>query len=196
MQEEKIKKLQNKINKKNSYSNISEFQITKNDEIAKKDEIIKKLREKIIYLENKIKILEKGKIKIKSRNTSLNNTLIFKTDKTKKIYLRTQNIYNTKLIPLDKELLKAKLNKKKKNLVEFLDVKKIIQKNKNHSYYNSETAEEFCNKITKGNAHFHTHHPEYIGTVKFRIQYFFQLNKKTEEKIHILEKCSGIKIKN
>ena len=133
-----IKKTEH-LNKKNSYSNISEFQITKNDEIAKKDEIIKKLREKIIYLENKIKILEKGKIKIKSRNTSLNNTLIFKTDKTKKIYLRTQNIYNTKLIPLDKELLKAKLNKKKKNLVEFLDVKKIIQKNKNHSYYNSET---------------------------------------------------------
>ena len=133
-----IKKTEH-LNKKNSYSNISEFQITKNDEIAKKDEIIKKLREKIIYLENKIKILEKGKIKIKSRNTSLNNTLIFKTDKTKKIYLRTQNIYNAKLIPLDKELLKAQLNKKKKNLVEFLDVKKIIQKNKNHSYYNSET---------------------------------------------------------
>jgi len=63
-------------------------------------------------------------------------------------------------------------------------------------HYYTKTAEEFCNKITKGNAHFHTHHPEYIGAVKFRIQYFFQLNKKTEEKIHILEKCSGIKIKN
>ena len=30
-------------------------------------------------------------------------------------------------------------------------------------HYYTKTAEEFCNKITKGNAHFHTHHPEYIG---------------------------------
>ena len=62
-------------------------------------------------------------------------------------------------------------------------------------HYYTKTAEEFCNKITKGNAHFHKNHPEYIGTIKFRINYFFNLNKKTEEKLSILEKCSNTKLK-
>ena len=52
-------------------------------------------------------------------------------------------------------------------------------------HYYTKTAEEFCNKLTKGNAHFHKHHPKYIDVIKFRIQYFFQLNKITEEKINI-----------
>ena len=48
--------------------------------LTKKDKLINKLKEKIVFLENKIKYLEKEKIK--SRNEYLNNTLLLKTEKS------------------------------------------------------------------------------------------------------------------
>lgn len=59
-------------------------------------------------------------------------------------------------------------------------------------HYSTKTAEEFCYKIKKGNAHYHKKHPNYIQNLKNRVFFFFFLNKITKEKIEILEKCSGI----
>ena len=59
-------------------------------------------------------------------------------------------------------------------------------------HYYTKTAEEFCYKIKKGNAHFHKNHPNYIQSIENRISFFFFLNKITKEKIQILEKCLGI----
>lgn len=61
-------------------------------------------------------------------------------------------------------------------------------------HYYTKTAEEFCNKLNKGNAHFHKNHPEYQGSIKLRLRYFFKINKMTKEKINILEKCTNIKL--
>ena len=115
-----------KFEKKNSKSNLSEYQTVAKEEITKKDELIKKLKEKIIFLENKIKFLEKGKTKTKSRsrNDSLNNTLILKTEKSYsyKKFNQTNNNSNKSTIPVDKNLLKEKLNKRKKNLFEIMKI--------------------------------------------------------------------------
>ena len=117
------------LHNKSSQSNLSEYHIKK-EQIAQKDELIQKLQERIKFLENKIKILENNtssKSKNRSRNTTLNNTLILKTEKSsnKHIYTRTNSRINKTIIPLDKQLLKAKLIKKKKNLFELIDLNKI-----------------------------------------------------------------------
>ena len=128
-----------KFEKKNSKSNLSEYQTVAKDEITKKDELIKKLKEKIIYLENKIKFLEKGKTKTKSRsrNDSLNNTLILKTEKSYsyKKFNQTNNNSNKSTIPVDKNLLKEKLNKRKKNLFEIMKIHKLFKNCKNSSFH-------------------------------------------------------------
>ena len=56
-------------------------------------------------------------------------------------------------------------------------------------HYYTKTVEEFCNKLKKGNAHFHKNHKQYQSVIKNRIKYFFRLNRKTNEKIYILKKC-------
>ncbi len=138
----KIKKPK-KLENKKSTSNLSEYQTIKKEELTKKDELIKSLKEKIIFLENKIKYLEKDKTKkqTRSRNEydSLNNVLILKTEKSHsyKSFNRTNNINKT-VIPLDKHLLKEKLSKRKKNLFALININKLSQKNKNSSLYGSE----------------------------------------------------------
>lgn len=128
-----------KFEKKNSKSNLSEYQTVAKEEITKKDELIKKLKEKIIFLENKIKFLEKGKTKTKSRsrNDSLNNTLILKTEKSYsyKKFNQTNNNSNKSTIPVDKNLLKEKLNKRKKNLFEIMKIHKLFKNCKNCSFH-------------------------------------------------------------
>ena len=128
-----------KFEKKNSKSNLSEYQTVAKEEITKKDELIKKLKEKIIYLENKIKFLQKGKTKTKSRsrNDSLNNTLILKTEKSYsyKKFNQTNNNSNKSTIPVDKNLLKEKLNKRKKNLFEIMKIHKLFKNCKNSSFH-------------------------------------------------------------
>ena len=128
-----------KFEKKNSKSNLSEYQTVAKEEITKKDELIKKLKEKIIFLENKIKFLEKGKTKTKSRsrNDSLNNTLILKTEKSYsyKKFNQTNNNSNKSTIPVDKNLLKEKLNKRKKNLFEIMKIHKLFKNFKNSSFH-------------------------------------------------------------
>ena len=52
-------------------------------------------------------------------------------------------------------------------------------------HYHIKTVEEFCNKIKKGNAHFHNYHPNYMNVTKNRIYLFFSLNKITKKKIKI-----------
>ena len=56
-------------------------------------------------------------------------------------------------------------------------------------HYFTKTAEEFCYKLKRGNAHFHKNHSEYQRTINKRIKIFFSLNKKTDEKVNILQKC-------
>lgn len=62
-------------------------------------------------------------------------------------------------------------------------------------HYYTKSAEEFCFKLKKGNAHFNKKSKDYNKTIKDRIKLFFRLNKKTEEKIKILKNCSGLDIK-
>ena len=128
----KIKKPK-KLENKKSLSNLSEYQTIKKEELTKKDELIKNLKEKIIFLENKIKYLEKenSKKQTRSRNESdsLNNILILRTEKSHsfKNFNRTKNINKT-VIPLDKHLLKEKLSKRKKNLFALINLTKLSKK--------------------------------------------------------------------
>ena len=61
-------------------------------------------------------------------------------------------------------------------------------------HFYTKTAEEFCNKIKRGHAHFHKKHPKYLRSIKSRLSMFFRINKITKEKINILEKCIGLKL--
>jgi hypothetical protein len=61
-------------------------------------------------------------------------------------------------------------------------------------HYYTKTAEEFCNKLRKGNAHFNKYHADYNNTIKDRINLFFSFNNITKEKIKILEQCSGFNL--
>lgn len=62
-------------------------------------------------------------------------------------------------------------------------------------HFYTKTAEEFCNKINKGDAQFHKNHPKYLSHIYSKINYFFLFNKKTKKKIKILEKCLDINLK-
>ena len=121
-----------KANKKNSSSNISET-ILKQEENT--DELIKKLKERIIFLENKIKILESEKeINNKSIKNSHNKTFISKINSLNKSSHKNNNKVTT--IPLDKNLLKTKLNNRKKNFFELFEMNKksIYKKNRSNSF--------------------------------------------------------------
>ena len=125
-----------KVNKKNSLSNKTETILRQEEN---KDELIKKLKERIIFLENKIKILESEKeINNKSRKNSHNKTFILKMNSLNKSSHKNNSKVST--IPIDKNLLKIKLSKRKKNLFEIFDMNKksIYKKNRSNSFNMSE----------------------------------------------------------
>ena len=59
-------------------------------------------------------------------------------------------------------------------------------------HFYTKTAEEFCNKINK-DAHRHKNHQNYLTNQKFRINFFFKINKNNSKKLNIIKKCSQIK---
>lgn len=128
-----IKSNINQLTKKNSLSNLSQ---TFSNEEKSKDEIIKQLKERIKFLENKIKILEKeNELNKTKRKNSLSKTLILRLNKSNKL----SNDKNKVTIPLDKNLLKSKINKRKKNIFEILDINLIKNNKTNNSLNNTES---------------------------------------------------------
>ena len=138
-----------KLHNKSSTSNLSEIHTITKDEISKKDELIFKLQQKIKFLEKKIKLLEKSasKSKNRSRNTSFTNGLLLNTEKNSSNNINNYNYnhnYTTAnsitnknkhktIIPLDKQLLKTKLTKNKKNIFELIDISKLKFTKKNQN---------------------------------------------------------------
>ena len=138
-----------KLHNKSSTSNLSEIHTITKDEISKKDELIFKLQQKIKFLEKKIKLLEKNasKSKNRSRNTSFSNVLLLNTEKNSsnnindytynRNYTSVNSITNKNkhktIIPLDKQLLKTKLTKNKKNIFELIDINKLKFAKKNQN---------------------------------------------------------------
>ena len=61
-------------------------------------------------------------------------------------------------------------------------------------HFFTKTAEEFCNKIKRGDGHFHKSHPFNINVLNSKIEMFFNFNSITNEKLRIIEKCSGINL--
>jgi len=61
-------------------------------------------------------------------------------------------------------------------------------------HFYTKTAEEFCNKIIKGDVHFPENHPDYLNIIKDKINIFFYFNKITDEKLKIIEKCVGMNL--
>ena len=138
-----------KLHNKSSTSNLSEIHTISKDEISKKDELIFKLQQKIKFLEKKIKLLEKSasKSKNRSRNTSFSNALLLNTEKStinninnynyNHNYTSVNSITNKNkhktIIPLDKQLLKTKLTKNKKNIFELIDISKLKFTKKNQN---------------------------------------------------------------
>ena len=61
-------------------------------------------------------------------------------------------------------------------------------------HFFTKTVEEFCNKINKGDGHYHKNHPERLYIFKDRINRFFIYNSITDEKIKIIENCSGMNL--
>lgn len=61
-------------------------------------------------------------------------------------------------------------------------------------HYYTKTVEEFCDKLKKGDAHFHKNHIEYKESIKQRINIFFSLNKITKDKLNVLKNCVNLKI--
>ena len=138
-----------KLHNKSSTSNLSEIHTITKDEISKKDELIFKLQQKIKFLEKKIKLLEKSasKSKNRSRNASFSNALLLNTEKNSSNNINNYN-YNHNytsansitnknkhktIIPLDKQLLKTKLTKNKKNIFELIDISKLKFTKKNQN---------------------------------------------------------------
>ena len=125
-----------KLSKKKSLSNLSQTILNKEKNEINKDKLIKKLKERIVFLENKIKILEKEIENNKKDKKNLHNkALILRMNSLNKSLHQTNKITT---IPIDKNLLKTKLIKKKRNLFELLDVNKILKKNRSNSFYANE----------------------------------------------------------
>ena len=61
-------------------------------------------------------------------------------------------------------------------------------------HFYTKTAEEFCNKIIKGDVHYPKNDPFYLKLIKGKIYSFFNFNKITDEKLKIIKKCSGINL--
>ncbi len=62
-------------------------------------------------------------------------------------------------------------------------------------HFYTKTAEEFCEKINKGDVQFNEDQFHYERIINTKINTFFKINKKTIGKIKILEKCLGINLK-
>ena len=60
-------------------------------------------------------------------------------------------------------------------------------------HFFTKTVREFCNKLNKGNAHYHKNHTQYRRTIINRVKLFFKINRVTKEKINILENCTKMK---
>ena len=56
-------------------------------------------------------------------------------------------------------------------------------------HFYTKTAEEFCDKIKRGHAHYHKNHKYYQSSINSKLNTFFILNKKTDEKVNILHNC-------
>ena len=152
------------LQNKNSKLNLSEYHhnLKKND-ISKKDELIQKLQEKIKFLETKIKILEnsRSKSKNRSRNISISNIPILKTEKnsTNKYNNTNSNSrINKTIIPLDKQLIKTKLIKKKKNIFELIDINRVKSikriKNRNNSFNINNANTSHNNSLSNYNSNY------------------------------------------
>ena len=61
-------------------------------------------------------------------------------------------------------------------------------------HFYTKSAEEFCNKINKGDGTFFKNHPNQFVIFKNRIRNFFTYNLITEEKIKMIENCSGLNL--
>ena len=152
------------LQNKNSKLNLSEYHHNlKKNEITKKDELIQKLQEKIKFLETKIKILEnsKSKSKNRSRNISISNIPILKTEKnsTNKYNNTNSNSrINKSIIPLDKQLIKTKLIKKKKNIFELIDINRVKSikriKNRNNSFNINNANTSHNNSLSNYNSNY------------------------------------------
>jgi uncharacterized protein (DUF1499 family) len=152
------------LQNKNSKLNLSEYHHNlKKNEITKKDELIQKLQEKIKFLETKIKILEnsKSKSKNRSRNISISNIPILKTEKnsTNKYNNTNSNSrINKTIIPLDKQLIKTKLIKKKKNIFELIDINRVKSikriKNRNNSFNINNANTSHNNSLSNYNSNY------------------------------------------
>ena len=152
------------LQNKNSKLNLSEYHHNlKKNEITKKDELIQKLQEKIKFLETKIKNLEnsKSKSKNRSRNISISNIPILKTEKnsTNKYNNTNSNSrINKTIIPLDKQLIKTKLIKKKKNIFELIDINRVKSikriKNRNNSFNINNANTSHNNSLSNYNSNY------------------------------------------
>lgn len=59
-------------------------------------------------------------------------------------------------------------------------------------HFYTKTAEEFCNKINKGDVQFDINNPSFKHIINGKIKLFMELNKITNEKLNIIENCTGI----
>ena len=57
-------------------------------------------------------------------------------------------------------------------------------------HFYTKTAEEFCNKINKGDVQFHENYPKYLNILKTKIETFFTYNSITNEKLNLYKKTS------
>lgn len=136
-----------KLSKKNSFKNLS--QTISNNEKSK-DEIIKQLKERIMFLENKIKILEKeNEMNKKMRKQSLSKTLILHMNNS----IKSLHDKNKISIPLDKNLLKSKLSLRKKNIFEIYKKKNSfnlteLSMNKKFKHNNNNSISTMNNSIS------------------------------------------------
>ena len=61
-------------------------------------------------------------------------------------------------------------------------------------HFFTKTAEEFCNKMKRGDAHFNKMNPNLKYIISSKIRSFFIINKITEKKLQIMEKCLNISL--
>ena len=76
----------------------------------------------------------------------------------------------------------------------FLDNDKEISPLAYIKHFYTKTAEEFCKKLYRGDAHYPKNHPNYHKIIKSKINLFFHYNELTKQKIKILEKCTNLNL--
>lgn len=59
-------------------------------------------------------------------------------------------------------------------------------------HFYTKTAKEFCSKLIKGDIFFSRDNNSYNKTLENKINFFFKINKKTKEKIKIINECKNI----